>query len=599
MPLELGDELASAAVKEIITAKYNDVSVWAEYGKNMLESKLASIVATSDQFDVSAFIRAAQDAIGGIPVSEASTITYTAPAAPEYNDPVAYAAPTAPTYVTGSELAPSMPAAPTYNTSDIVPDVPDAPTYELGGLAPSMPAAPSWQSISYSEPTLRGTIQAIPGPTRYEAGAAPSTDITFTNTAFSDNLLDTLKAKLNAELSGTHTGLGSAEAALFARETARQNAARSAAYTEITTQFSARGFDMPPGALLAKQTEMNNQTALLLSDSSSQIMAESARLAVDYNKAVLAATSQAIDMLGRLHDSKVMRDFEAAKNEVMLDLEGFKAAIQVLAANADLEGKYISTLATANNSIVQMFSAEVGAESARIGALSDLNKAYAANFSAEVQAETARVGALSDYNKSLASQFTAEVQAGVAKVSAFADYNKSLAGQFTAEVQAETARVSALSDYNKSLSGQFTAEIQGAIAATNAPTEVNKALAAAYSAAVQGAAADVSAQGEEARSKAAADEVASRKAMGIADLASKFALSNIDQAIRKYAADLELLKGTASGAMQLIASSFNTVSTTASLGYQAQGQTSYDGDIESKNANRLAVANLKQSPGGF
>lgn len=517
--LNLDNTFTFEAVKTVIETKYNDVTVWANYARTLLEGKLAEIIATNNQFDVTEFIAAAQAAIDGIPASEAMTITYTAPDAPTYNPPVPYVAPDAPTYKTGDDLVPAI------------------------------PDAPSWQTIAYTAPTLRGTLQSVPTPTQYEAGAAPSTDITFTNAVFSDSLLDALKTKLSAELSGTHTGLGSAEAALFARETARQNAARAAAYTELTTQYSARGFDMPPGALLAKQTEVNNQSALLLSDSSSQIMAESARLAVDYNKSVMAASSQLVDILGKLHDSNIIREFDKAKNEVMMDLEGFKAGIQVLVANADLEGRYIGSVAASNGSISQMFSAEVSSENARMGALSDLNKACASNYSSVVQAETARVGALSEYNRAI--------------------------------------------------SGQFTSEIQGAIAASNAPVEINRSLAAGYSAAVQGAAADVAAQGEEARSKAAADEVASRKAMGIADLATKFALSNIESAIRKYTLDVEMLKSTSAGALQLIASSFNTVSTSASLGFSGGDTSRTDNDLADKIASAERIAALKVTPPSY
>lgn len=597
--LNLDNTFTSDAVKAVIEAKYNDVTVWTEYGRTMLESKLQSIVNTNEQFDVSAFITAAQEAIDGIPVSEAMTITYTAPLAPTYNAPVPYTAPATPTYITGDPLVPVIPVDPSYELVNLVPVIPADPSYNTLDLVPDLPAAPTWETISYTAPALRGTIQSVPQPTQYAAGAVPSTTVDFTNAAFTDDLLTAFKSKLTSDMSGTHTGLGAAEAALFARETARQNSARAAAYTELTTQYSARGFDMPPGALLAKQTEVNNQSALLLSDSSSQIMAESARLAVDYNKSVMSATTQLVDMLGRLHDSKIMRDFEAAKNEVMLDIEGFKATIQVLVANADLEGRYISTIAAANGSIAQMFGAEVGVESSRIGALSDLNKSYASNFNAEVGAETARVGAISDYNKSLAGQYGTAVQAEISRVGALSDYNKSLASQYGVEVQAEIARVGALTDYNKSMSGQFSSEVQGAIAATNAPVEINRSLAAGYAAAVQGAAADVAAQGEEARSKAAADEVASRKAMGIADLASKFALSNIESAIRKYTMDMEMLKSTSAGAMQLIAGAFNTVSTSASLGFSGSNSSKTDNDLADKIASSERIAALKVQPPSY
>lgn len=165
----------------------------------------------------------------------------------------------------------------------------------------------------------------------------PDPTILFTDDGFTGTLLTSLESRLSTDLTTNSTGLGTAEAALFARETARQNAARSAAYTELTTQYSSRGFDMPPGALLAKQTEVNNQSALLLTDSSSQIMAESARLAVDYNKHVLQSAASLIDLLGRLYDSKTLRDFEKAKTEVAINVENLKVRVSLLSDASRLE----------------------------------------------------------------------------------------------------------------------------------------------------------------------------------------------------------------------------------------------------------------------
>ena len=161
--------------------------------------------------------------------------------------------------------------------------------------------------------------------------------ISFTNTDISSNsFISGIVTSLQTALAAHSTGLGDAETALFARETACQNAARSQAYTEATTFYSARGFDLPPGSLLAKQTELNNESTIRLSDSSSQIMAESARLAVDFNKTVLSAAVQVVDVLGRLFDSYVMRDFEKAKADVAFTIEGLKANAQISELKASI-----------------------------------------------------------------------------------------------------------------------------------------------------------------------------------------------------------------------------------------------------------------------
>lgn len=167
--------------------------------------------------------------------------------------------------------------------------------------------------------------------------AMPATTITYTDNGFSDSTLTALKNRIESDLATSHTGLGTAEAALFARHEARVAAERAKAYTEITTQFSSGGWDMPPGALLAKQTEMNNESGKRLTDTSADVMAESARLAVEYNKTVLIQAMGLVDLLGRLYNDKVMREFEKAKTQVTLDLEALRIKASVLSDAARLE----------------------------------------------------------------------------------------------------------------------------------------------------------------------------------------------------------------------------------------------------------------------
>lgn len=183
--------------------------------------------------------------------------------------------------------------------------------------------------------TVNADIDALNTDIGTLLASIPGT-LTASTNVFTDTLLTQLRSKLESDITASSTGLGTAEAALFARETARQNAARSLAYTEITTQFSSRGFDMPPGALLAKQTEINTESTTRLSDSSSQIMAESARLAVDYNKHVLSTSSQLLALLAAAFDSYEMRAFEAAKTTALLAVDDYKSALGLMQVKADI-----------------------------------------------------------------------------------------------------------------------------------------------------------------------------------------------------------------------------------------------------------------------
>lgn len=562
----------SSAVREVIDAKYTDAGAWATYAATILESKLSSIVDANDDFDISAFLTAAENAVNNIPAVTPGTIIYTAPTAPTYDVVPTYSAPTAPTFDIVGYTPPTEPvlATATY----------DAPVAgQITAINYNAPTAPTHAAADYTAP-VAGVMVDAPTPTVWTAGAAPATAISFSNPDFTDPLIDTLRNRIGV----TGTGLIDAEAGLFARETARQNEARSLAYDEITTQFSNNGWDMPPGALLAKQTEVNNKSTIILSDSSSQIMAESARLAQLWNTATLSAGTQLMDLLGRLFDSKIMRDFEAAKNSVVLSLEGFKAAIAEVVANAQLEGQYISSISAYNESVVNKYSAEIGGETARVTGIIEGNKAKVDQYAAEIGGETTRINAIAETNKSVIAQFAAEVDGSTAKLNGVVASNKGLIDQFTAEVQAAATLTSSTAQSNDSKARAFTAEVNGAIAPITAVAESNRSVASAYSAAVGGATADVQAQGERERAAATAGDINSRKALGIADIATKFALANIETATRKYLGDITMMQGVAQSAAQMISGALNGVTAGVSLGYSADTTISNDRD---KNVNVL------------
>ena len=356
------------------------------------------------------------------------------------------------------------------------------PAFDFGSIAAYVaPTAPTYTDIpGYTAPTL-GAITAVPTVPDLAIPDAPDPSISFSNTAFTDTLVTALRQRLEADIAG----VSAAEADMFARHTGRVTAERAAAYTEITTQFSARGFDMPPGALLAKQTEMNNETSKRLTDASADIMMTAV-------KESLASAMQLVDLLGRLNDSHVLRDFESSKASAQLALDAFKTTVEGLLGSANLSKTKIEAVVAANEGTIKTF---------------------------------------------------------------------------LGEIEGQTAPMKAIAD-------------------------ANQAKASAYRAAVDGASASVEASATPERLKL--------QAIGVqGDIAGKAAALQIEASMREVAQQVETLKGLSQAAMQMIASAMNSVSSSTSFGFSGSAGTSYDGNITEKNANRLAVAELKQSPGGY
>lgn len=192
---------------------------------------------------------------------------------------------------------------------------------------------------------------------------APTTDIT----DFYDNLIVAVRNKLLADIGTPSTGLGTAEAALFARETARQNTIRAQAYTEITTFHSSAGFDIPPGAVAAKITEASNVSSITLSDSSAAIMAESARLAQAWNQTTLTASLQLFDLVSRIGIE--VEKLRISGIEVNARIAGIKAELAQKTASVVIDTAFrqltleVTTLAGLSQAASQMVASALNSVS--------------------------------------------------------------------------------------------------------------------------------------------------------------------------------------------------------------------------------------------
>lgn len=220
---------------------------------------------------------------------------------------------------------------------------------------------------SYTDQSM-GTLLNIPAPTAINLPASPtSTIINYTPTAYTETIHEALRTRLIDNLANYHSGLGaSVEAALFARETARINEMMLIGYTRITAEASAGGFPLPTGVLLAKQTEMNNETNLKLADSSASIMAESARLAQDYNKHILTVCNTFDALCVEVWNSAENRAFEKAKEDVIQAIAVFLAEVQGELGKAQAQTAYINAVVGYNEGVVREFEANVREQVANI-----------------------------------------------------------------------------------------------------------------------------------------------------------------------------------------------------------------------------------------
>lgn len=220
--------------------------------------------------------------------------------------------------------------------------------------------------IAASITPLLNLINTAPA---YSAGS-----LSFTNTPFSDSLLTDLKSRLSSDLNTL--GLTSTiEQALYDRALSRTTDERALAYTELTTQFSARGFDVPPGALLAKQTEVNNEASKRMADTNKDILHEHSL----YQLEILKVTEQLIQIMGALNDSQMMRNFEIQKVAVMQALDAYKAQLSLFEVKGGViaQSSKLSAEATLRTMTVEIEAFKGVAQSAAQMVASSLNSVNA------------------------------------------------------------------------------------------------------------------------------------------------------------------------------------------------------------------------------
>jgi len=395
----------SAAVRDVLEAKYADANNWATWSAGMLKENIA---------DINNLL--GTDIVG----NNLASLTGVLDAIQLYTPPGAF------TY--------TPPAAPLY---DVVP--------------------------TYAEQTL-GAILAIPAVETISIGDAPSTAVTFENSEYSDSLLGSLKTKLSADLAAGSTGLGDAEAALFARSVARENDVLDDAYNQITADFSSRGYDMPPGGILALKERENNKSVIRLTDVNAAIMSESAKLAQSWNQTTVTACAQIQDILARVFDSRIVRSFEAEKIRVTLALEGFKQEVAVALAKADLNKVAIAATVAVNDGTIKAFVAEIEGQTAPIKAIAEGNQAQAQAYSAAVQASVASLNAQAIPEELKLKGVTANAQVAGVKSEAAANVAKIA---IDAAVRQLTLEVTTIQGLAQSASTMVAAALNGVSVATS------------------------------------------------------------------------------------------------------------------------------------
>lgn len=465
--------------------------------------------------------------------------------------------------------------------------VPDAPEVDL-------PAAPAFLSLTthtFGGVDLgEGWLDKLddipelsiiePKPFTYDRGPA-----------YASQLLENLKATINARLRGG-TGLNPVvEQALWDRARDRETQIALAREAEVKRSAESMGFPLPSGAMAGQLADARREYHDKLSGLSRDIAIKQAELEQENLRDAIA---QGVQLEGQLLDNAYKLEllaFEAAKEFAANSIAAMNAGLERYKALLDGYRAYASaydTLVRAEMSKVEVFKALLSAEQVK----ADINKSLVDRYKAEIDGRMAaveiykaRVGAA----QTLVQLEQARMQTAGEQVRAFvATINAETAkvDVYKAQVSAEASKQDAYRSLVQAYSSKASAQAEKArvqverfrslIAAKGLEWDGWKAKLSAESVRMESAARQSSIVLDGYRAGAAASETLAHSYMRRweADIRQYEAAQNIslqqarinnDAMVNTNNARLEAAKIGLSTLAQQVASAWNVVNTSASI----------------------------------
>lgn len=505
-----------------------------------------------------------------------------------------------------SELSATLPVSPDVDTVTI----PTAPSLDL-------PAVPSLFGIDIpAAPTLNlPTFDAQLG----DSPLAPDANFSFTETTYSDDLLDLLRTRLYEMVDGMHTGIPVAvEQAIWQRGRDREAALMRAGLDDIRRIQAARGFTQPPGAasllalaviqkaqdaaatlnreVMIKQAELEQQNRQFAISSAMQLEGALLVYANQQAQRAFEAARYGVEALIAVFQAKVAK-YNADVQAYAVQAQVFKSLLEAELAKleiykAQLDGQRLigeinvqlvnvyKTRVDAARTVIDLFRAQVEAARAQI----DAGKSEIEVFGARVQAFEATVRAKAVEYDGYASRIKAEVS----KLEAFRTYADAYRSQvegYSAGIQAKTA-LSALDvkikqevplDAYKARIQAYQGQVAAVAEQIKAVADVFDAEVRAYAAGIQGQSAQVGAEAEVVKAEASAYSASANAEIEAARLSTQTLIEQVRLRV-------EAIRGSAQVSAQLAAGAMAGISISAGVHSSASESVSQSTGVSTSSS---------------
>lgn len=457
----------------------------------------------------------------------------------------------------------NIPDAPAQTSHGAVPTKPglsdvDIPT--MGAI--EMPLFPSLATITvpdFTFPTLPTWDATAP---EFE-GTPVATILQWNDPQYATEIMPEVLTHLRGIWAGGNGIAPAIEQAIFDRAAAREDLDASRQISAAATEFSARGFTMPPGMLTARIDAIREESQIKKIGLSRDIAIRMAEVHVENFRFAVEQALSAEATLFNIWNNIAARQFEAAKIQIDSQMAMYNAQVALFNARQSAyqtEAQIFKVRIDAELSELKIMEMQLQAELAR-GQLNEQNvKIYSERVRAaltEVEVFKARMqGAAiqADLNKNMIEMFKVEVQAWAEVVQAdklrFDAYKAQIeaelakAGVLEAEARAYTAHVSGVSKRIDAEVSKVQSDIQRQEAAIRkyvADIERDRARAQADLAKIQAVSAAYGAQLDKARTELAIEETKGRLEILTKEGDIRVNLALYETEIKKYIADMEQL----------------------------------------------------------
>ena len=495
----------------------------------------------------------------------------------------------------------------------LIPDAPDVTWPVFTATQPSLsditfPIKPDYELPPL--PTLSDV--SIPSPPNIALpsfdGVFPSMDLTppdpmfvWNEAEYDSDILQALAAKILTNVENGGTGLGAdIEAAIWARALARQSIENDNTYSEALDFWAARGYDLPPGAVVSRLAEVRARIDQINEDLNNDILIQQSKLAQENTHFFISAAIDYEKMLMEELNRRQDRAFQAAKYVVEGAILIYQA--RVTAYQAQLEA--YRTLATvyevrirAEIAKVEIYKAQIEGAKLTVEIQALMIEAYKAQLQGitalidtyRAEMEAANIQAQIDKTRidsfsSLVNAYSAEVGAVTARFNAYqaqiagevakADMYKSQAQAYVAQVEGYKAQAdvslteaktlvalhSSEVDTYRALIDKYKTDIDNALSRAEITAKQQGFEVAMYEADIKEYATEI-----DGLTKIYAAQVDENR--GLYDLQIKEADVQLRTAVAMYELEAEGIKSSAQIAAQLGSASLTAVSASAHLGY--------------------------------